>query len=118
MLQMQATLLSDVTSGDSAGALQVAVNVTVNGTDVTSLSQQAIPLLQGQTQTSLNASGVADIEGLILSAAPGSYDLFVALPNYPEVPLFATSLLCCAAVVVLFITLHMTSHSAHSARQP
>ena len=68
--------------------------------------------LSGQTLISLNASGVADIEDLVLRALPGSYYLVVALPDYPQVTWLATLLLRCAAVDVCFVILHLMQRMA------
>ena len=101
----------------TAGAVQV--NVSVVGVTPQQSSNEAF--LSGQTLTSLNASGVADIQDLILRAAPGFYNLVVALADYPQVTLLATLLLWCAAVEVCcghpandfaLITLHLQSIGA------
>ncbi len=89
----------NVKSFKTAGAIQVNVSVM----NVTPQQSGNEAFLSGQTLTSLDASGVANIQDLILRAAPGFYNLAVALAEYPQVTLLATLLLWCAAVEIYHI---------------
>ena len=73
---------------DQAGhkfiAQPLRVNVTVN-TVSTLADGMGFPQLPGQTQASGDVNGDIDIADLVLIAAPGTYDLLVALPDFSQV---------------------------------
>lgn len=41
--------------------------------------------MEGQADGFTDASGVANVNGLILRASPGRYKLILSLPDYPQV---------------------------------
>ena len=59
------------------------------------------PLLQGQTQASALPNGTISIADLSLVAAPGSYNVSVTLPDYPQVRSTATARLAYNVSVTL-----------------
>ena len=70
-------------------ALGVTFAVAADAADL------AIPLLQGQTQASADASGAINMSDLVLTAAPSLYNLSVSLPDWPQVGLAAALALLC-----------------------
>lgn len=62
------------------------MRANVSVTNVSALANGAsLPQLPGQTEASSDANGNINIADLILIATPGSYDLLVALPDFPQV---------------------------------
>ncbi len=71
-------------AGNKVRAQPLRVNVTA--TTVSPLPEAAsLPQLPGQTEALGDVNGDIDIADLVLIAAPGVYNLLVALPDFPQV---------------------------------
>lgn len=76
-------------AGNKVTAQPLRANVTV-ATVSTLGNSSSLPQLPGQTEASADGSGNMQIADLVLIAAPGVYNLLVALPDYPLVSLHAS----------------------------
>lgn len=71
-------------AGNTVRMQPLLANVTVD--TISNLTAgTASPQLPGQTQASGDANGTIEMSGVILIAAPGQYDLLIALTSFPEV---------------------------------
>ena len=73
-------------AGNVVKAQPLIVNVTVN-TVSTTANGMSLPQLPGQTQAAGDVNGDIAVTDLVLIAAPGEYDLLIALPDFPQVRL-------------------------------
>lgn len=73
---------ADVDCVCSTESLRVLVNVSLTNSQT---PPNGPPILQGQTQALMDTYGFVNITSLSLSAEPGTYNLTVSLPDYPEV---------------------------------
>lgn len=71
-------------AGNKVKAQPLRANVTV-ATVLAGAGAGALPQLPGQTEASGDVDGNISIADLVLIAAPGVYNLMVALPDFPQV---------------------------------
>ena len=71
-------------AGNVVKAQPLIVNVTVN-TVSTTANGMSLPQLPGQTEAAGDVNGDIAVADLVLIAAPGEYDLLIALPDFPQV---------------------------------
>ncbi|DBA90089.1 TPA: hypothetical protein ACH3X1_003408 [Trebouxia sp. C0004] len=72
-------------AGNKVKAQPLIVNVTVQ-TVSTTANGMSWPQLPGQTEAAGDVNGDIAVSDLVLIAAPGEYDLLIALPHFPQVP--------------------------------
>ena len=86
-------------AGNKVTAQPLMVNVTVSSESPLAAGV-SLPQLPGQTQASGDVNGDIDIADLVLIAAPGVYNLLVALPDFPQVKLpYALAINCSNHVI-------------------
>ena len=94
-------------AGNKVTAQPLMVNVTVSSESPLAAGV-SLPQLPGQTQASGDVNGDVDIADLVLIAAPGVYNLLVALPDFPQVKLLHVWVISCSNHAICAHRLHST----------